>query len=190
MTGFLLCHCEEPCSEAIIFNSKSTIPGEKIMPSFDIVSKVDLHELTNAVDQANREVSQRFDFRGTNASFELVENEITLKAPSEFQLKQMLDILYNKLAKRHLDTRSLEALTVESNLHEARQKIKIQHGIEQTFAKKITQLIKDKGAKVQASIQGDQVRVTGKKKDDLQTVIAMLRGASLELPVQFENFRD
>lgn len=160
------------------------------MPSFDIVSKVETHELQNAVDQANREVSNRFDFKGTNAKLELSGNSIAIQAPSKFQLNQIVDILHNKMAKRHLDIRSLDCKEPEVNLHEARQTIEVKQGIDQPIAKEITNLIKDSKLKVQASIHGDRVRVTGKKRDDLQTAIAFIEGAKLALPLQFENFRD
>ena len=160
------------------------------MPSFDIVSKVDGHELTNAVDQANREVKTRFDFKDTDSKYELSEKAITLVAPTDFQLKQMKDILNAKIAKRQLDVRSLEYKEPQISGHEARQTVNIKQGIDKELAKKITKLIKDKNLKVQAAIQGEQVRVTGKKRDDLQEVIAMLRQQSMELPLQFENFRD
>lgn len=160
------------------------------MPSFDVVSKTDQHEVTNAVDQANREITMRFDFKGTNARLELAKDSITLIAPSDFQLKQVDEILRNKLAKRNVDIRSLDYKDPDVKLNEARQEVKVKQGIDAELAKKIVKLIKDTNIKVQASIQGDQVRVTGKKRDDLQSVIAMLREAKLTLPVQFENFRD
>ena len=160
------------------------------MPSFDVVSKVDSQEVTNAVDQANREVQNRFDFKGSDAHFDLKGEEITMVAPSDFQLKQMLDILYGKFAKRDLDIKSLEIDKPAVALHEARQLVKVKQGISQELAKKITKLIKDEKMKVQTSIQGEQVRITGKKRDDLQEVIAFLREADLELPLQYENFRD
>ncbi|HSW69520.1 MAG TPA: YajQ family cyclic di-GMP-binding protein [Gammaproteobacteria bacterium] len=160
------------------------------MPSFDVVSKIDNHEVTNAVDQTNREIGTRFDFRGTDARAELSKNTITLIAPTDFQLKQLDEILRNKLAKRQVDIRSLEYKDADIKLNEARQLVEVKQGIEADKAKKIVKLIKEGGFKVQAAIQGDQVRVTGKKRDDLQAVIAFLREAKLELPVQFENFRD
>lgn len=160
------------------------------MPSFDIVSKIDPQEVTNAVDQANREVSNRFDFKGTDARFELVKTTITLFAPNEFQLKQLDEILKNKLAKRNVDVRSLDYKKIETNLNEARQAIDVKQGIDTEQAKKIVKLIKEANLKVQAAIQGEQVRVTGKKRDDLQSVIAMLRESKLNLPLQFENFRE
>ena len=160
------------------------------MPSFDIVSEVDHHELTNAVDQANREVGDRFDFKGTGAEFSLDEATISLKAQDEFQLSQMLDILHNKLAKRGIDIGCLDAQDPATSGQEARQTVVVRQGIEPALAKKIVKSIKDAKLKVQAAIQGEQVRVTGKKRDDLQSVIAMLREAEHELPLQFNNFRD
>ncbi len=160
------------------------------MPSFDVVSKIDNHEVTNAVDQTNREIGTRFDFKGTDARVELSKNTMTLVAPTDFQLKQVDEILRNKLAKRQVDVRSLEYKDADVRLNEARQTVEVKQGIEPEKAKKIVKSIKDSGLKVQAAIQGDQVRVTGKKRDDLQAVIAFLREAKLELPLQFENFRD
>ncbi len=160
------------------------------MPSFDVVSKIDNHEVTNAVDQANREIGTRFDFKGSDARIELSKNTITLIAPTDFQLKQLDEILRNKMAKRQIDIRSLEYKDADVKLNEARQLVEVKQGIEAEKAKKIVKLLKESGLKVQAAIQGDQVRVTGKKRDDLQAAIAFLREAKLELPVQFENFRD
>jgi len=160
------------------------------MPSFDIVSEVNRHELTNAVDQANREVETRFDFKGTNSKFELAENKITLTSQSEFQLQQMMGILRNKLSKRDVDVRAIKEGKPEMNLNQAKLEVEVQQGIKQELAKKITKMIKESKLKVQASIQGEQIRVTGKKRDNLQEVIAMLRKAELNIPLQFENFRD
>lgn len=160
------------------------------MPSFDVVSQVDEHELTNAVDQAQRELRNRYDLRGTNARIEMEGFVITVGAPSEFQLKQVVDILRPRLAARGIDLRAMDAGAVETSLAEARQKITIKQGIEQVNAKKIIATLKDAKLKVDGSINGDKVRVTGKKKDDLQTAIALLRKADLPLPLQFENFRD
>lgn len=160
------------------------------MPSFDVVSKTDQHEVTNAVDQTNRELSTRFDFRGTDARAELTKDTITLIAPTDFQLKQLDEILRNKLAKRNVDVRALTYKDPEIKLNEARQVVEVKQGIETEQAKKIVKLIKDGGFKVQAAIQGEQIRVTGKKRDDLQAVIAMLREAKVPIPLQFENFRD
>ena len=160
------------------------------MPSFDIVSEINQHEVTNAVDQANREISTRFDFKDTNAKVELNKDKMTIIAPTDFQLKQVDEILRNKLTKRQIDLRSLTYKEITTNLAEAKQVVEIKQGIDQDNAKKITKLIKDQGMKVQASIQGDKIRVTGKKRDDLQDVIAMLREAKVALPLQFENFRE
>jgi uncharacterized protein YajQ (UPF0234 family) len=160
------------------------------MPSFDIVSNIDQHEVSNAVDQANREVSTRFDFKDTNARLELSKDKITLIAPTDFQLKQVDEILRNKLAKRQVDLRSLDYAEISASLHEAKQVITVKQGIDTENAKKIVKLIKDTPLKVQAAIQGDQVRVTGKKRDDLQEVIATLREAKVAIPLQFVNFRD
>lgn len=160
------------------------------MPSFDVVSKIDSHELTNAVDQANREVQNRFDFKGSNAHFTLDKQTISLLAPSDFQLKQMNDILSNKLSKRNIDLRTLDYKEPEVHLHEAKQQVQVKEGIDQAVAKQIVKLVKDAKLKVQVAIQGDQIRVTGNKKDDLQSVIALLRDAKLAIPVQFINYRD
>ncbi len=160
------------------------------MPSFDIVSKTDSHEVANAVDQTNREIATRFDFRGTDSRAELTKDTILLIAPSDFQLKQVDEILRNKLAKRQVDIRSLEYKDADVKLNEARQSVEVKQGLDSEKAKKVVKLIKDSNVKVQAAIQGDQVRVTGKKRDDLQAVIAFLREAKFELPLQFENFRD
>ena len=163
------------------------------MPSFDTVSELDAHELTNAVDQASREVSQRFDFKDSGAQYTRDPKEpfvVRMKAGSEFQLKQMLDILRLRLARRGIDTSCLEEKDVETNLAEARQDILLHHGIDQDTARKITKLVKESGLKVQAQIQGDKVRITGKKRDDLQAAIAHLRNAEVGVPLQFNNFRD
>jgi len=161
------------------------------MPSFDVVSKLDLHELTNAIDQANRELATRFDFKGSDAVFERSEETVvTLKAPAEFQLKQMLEILKQRLAARHIDIRCAEIADPEVNLATARQKVTLKQGIEQALAKDIVKRIKDAKLKVDVQIQGDKLRIVGKKKDDLQTAIALLRGADIKMPLQYENFRD
>jgi len=169
----------------------TTYPHADIaMPSFDIVSKVDKHELTNAVDQAKRDLGNRYDLRGTNARMELEEYVVTLFAPSEYQLEQLLDMLRPRLAGRGIDLRSIELGDVETNLAEARRKVTIKQGIEQVDAKKIAAKIKEAKIKVDTQINGDKLRVNGKKRDDLQTAIALLKKAELELPLQFENFRD
>ncbi|MDC8014343.1 YajQ family cyclic di-GMP-binding protein [Tahibacter soli] len=160
------------------------------MPSFDIVSKLDSHEVTNAVDQASRELDKRFDFKGAAASFEHADGVVTLKADQEYRLKSMQEILLQRMAARGIDIRCIEFDDPETNLAQARQKATLKQGIDQALAKKIVKLIKDSGVKAQAQIQGDQLRVTGKKRDDLQLAIALLRKSDLEMPLQFENFRD
>ena len=160
------------------------------MPSFDIVSKVDSHELTNAVDQAKRELEKRYDLRGTNARFELEEYVITQFAPSEYQLEQLLDILKPRLAARGIDLKAIELGEVESNLAESRRKITIKQGIEQAQAKKITAKLKESKLKVESQINGDKLRVNGKKRDDLQAVISALKEEDFGIPLQFNNFRD
>jgi uncharacterized protein YajQ (UPF0234 family) len=160
------------------------------MPSFDAVSEVDRHELANAVDQANRELAQRFDFKGTEAKFVLEETTVNLSAPAEFQLKQMLDILKVRLAKRGIDVQCLEVKDPEVNLAAARQQVLVKHGIDAETGKKMARLVKDSGIKAQAQIQGEKLRVTAKQRDDLQQIIAMLRKAEIGVPLQFNNFRD
>ena len=160
------------------------------MPSFDIVSEVEMPEVNNALDQTRREVSTRFDFKGVDATFELKDKDITLTAESDFQIEQMLDILKGKLVKRNVDIKSLEIGDVKQSGKQALMVVKIQQGIEADVARKIVKLIKESKAKVQSAIQGDKLRVTGKKRDDLQEAIALVREAKLDVPVQFNNFRD
>ena len=160
------------------------------MPSFDAVSELDTHELTNAVDQANRELSQRFDFKDTGATFELVEKTVTLKAQVEFQLKQMLDILTLRCSKRGIDLNYMDIQDPKTDLGSAQQDVIFKEGVDAETAKKISKLIKDSKMKVTTALQGEKVRVTGKSRDDLQAVIQLLRGAKLETPLQFNNFRD
>jgi len=160
------------------------------MPSFDVVSEVDHHELNNGIDQANREVTTRFDFKGTGSKFELVEQVITMNTESDFQLQQMYDILCNKLVKRSIDIACLEKGEPVIQARTATQTIKINEGIDTLTAKNMVKMIKQSKTKVQAAIQGEQLRVTGKKRDDLQAVIALLKGADVEIPLQFKNFRD
>ena len=161
------------------------------MPTFDIVSEIDKHELRNAVDQANREVQTRFDFRGTNAKYELNELNIAMSATSDFQLKQMLDILIEKAARRGIDVNAIDTDTPETALNSAKQNVTIRHGIDKDSARKIVKIIKSSKIKVQAAIQGEQVRVSGKKRDDLQQIIQLLKNSDdLGLPLQFNNFRD
>ena len=160
------------------------------MPSLDVVSEVDMHEVGNAVDQANREVGTRFDFKGSNARYERNDNVINMQAESEFQLQQMLDILQTKLSRRGVDIGCLEPGTAETTGKIAHQTVTLRQGIETELAKQIVKLIKNSKLKVQSTIQGDQVRVSGKKRDDLQQVMGLLREAQLGLPLQFTNFRD
>ena len=160
------------------------------MPSFDVVSKVDPHELTNAVDQARRELEKRYDFRGTNARLELEESVINQYAASEYQLDQLLDILRLRLAARGIDPRCIELGDVLQNLAGARRAITVRQGIEPLAAKKLVTQLKEAKLKVDAQINGDKLRVSGKKRDDLQLAIALLRKSDVELPLQFENFRD
>lgn len=161
------------------------------MPSFDVVSKVEVAELTNTVDQVSREIGTRYDFKGTSAKIERQDDLITLYADSEFQLKQVQDIFYQRAAKRGIDVASFDAQKIETiGGDKAKQLLKVKQGIDKELAKKIVKLVKDSGLKLQASIQGEDVRVTGKKKDDLQSAIASLRAAKLDQPLQFTNFRD
>jgi uncharacterized protein YajQ (UPF0234 family) len=160
------------------------------MPSFDIVAEVDGHELTNAVDQMNREISNRFDFKGSDARITLKDYEMNFEAASDFQLKQMRDIMVNKLSKRGIDNRCLDRGKVDERGLRAYQTITVKHGIDKEDAKKIIKMIKEKKFKVQAAIQGEQVRVTGKKRDELQEVMSFLKGSDIDLPLQFNNFRD
>ena len=161
------------------------------MPSFDVVSEVNKHELTNAVDQANRELSTRFDFKGVDARFELEEEKlIKLSAPSDFQIVQMADILKQRLGARQIDFRCLEFGDIETNLGGARQSVTVKQGIEQKLAKQIAAKIKEAKIKVDTQINGDKLRVNGKKRDDLQEVMGLLRKNEFEQPLQFENFRD
>lgn len=160
------------------------------MPSFDVVSEVDFHEVTNAVDQANRELTTRFDFRGVQASFERVDDTVTMTADADIQLQQMLDILQNKLHRRGIDIACLEVADATKLGKQVKQKVIIKQGLDSDTARKIVKLIKEKKLKVQSAIQGEKVRITGKKRDDLQQVIAFLKVAELDLPLQFDNFRD
>lgn len=163
---------------------------ETNMPSFDVVSEVDKHELKNAVDQANRELTNRFDFKGTNARFELNEYVVNLFAPSVFQLGQMMPILRARMSARKIDVRCLEVAEAQENLAEARQAVTVRQGIDQATSKKLIATLKAAKIKVEAQITGDKLRVNGKKRDDLQQAIALLRQSDVELPLQFENFRD
>ncbi|WP_435246984.1 YajQ family cyclic di-GMP-binding protein [Vibrio sp. nBUS_14] len=160
------------------------------MPSFDIISEVEAVELRNAVDNANRELSTRFDFRGVEASYDYKDESVKLTAQDDFQLKQMRDILRSNLTKRNVDPNAMEAKAADQTGRTWHQTVIFKQGIETDVAKKIVKLIKDNKVKVQASIQGDKVRVTGKKRDDLQAVMALVRSGELGQPFQFDNFRD
>lgn len=160
------------------------------MPSFDVVSEVDMHEVTNAVDQANREVSTRFDFKGKNAKFDRQDNVVTMTAESDFHLKQMLDILHGKLVKRKVDLACLAVDEPEQAGKGARQVVTLRRGIDGELARRIVKTIKNTKMKVQAAIQGEKVRVSGKKRDDLQEVIGLLKDGDWDMPLQFENYRD
>jgi uncharacterized protein YajQ (UPF0234 family) len=160
------------------------------MPSFDIVSEFDKHEVKNAIDQANKEVSTRFDFKGSDSTFELTEDKLVMISESTFQLQQMFSIVCSKLSRRGIDIACMEVADPKGSGKMMRQEIILKQGLDTVLAKKIVKLIKDKKMKVQAAIQGEQVRVTGKKRDDLQEVIQMLRDEKLEMPLQFSNFRE
>jgi len=160
------------------------------VPSFDVVSELNAHEVANGVDQANRELAQRFDFKDTGARFELEEFTVTLHAQVDFQLRQMLEILKVRLGKRGVDLACLDVKEPETTLSAARQQVLLKQGIDAETGRKIARLIKDSKLKVQAGIQGEKVRVTGKQRDDLQSAIQLLRGSKLDLPLQFNNFRD
>jgi uncharacterized protein YajQ (UPF0234 family) len=160
------------------------------MPSFDIVSEVDHHELSNAIDQANREIGTRYDFKGSDARIEQSQNQLTLTTESEFQIKQMTPILQQKMSKRGIDVSCLEFSDIIEMNRRARQQVLVREGLDKDLARKIVKLIKDSKLKVQAAIQGEQVRVNGKKRDDLQAVMQLLKAANLGIPLQFNNFRD
>jgi uncharacterized protein YajQ (UPF0234 family) len=160
------------------------------MPSFDVVSEVNQHELTNGVDQANREVATRFDFKGTGSHFVLEDRALTMHTQSEFQLQQMYDVLCSKLVRRGVDIACLEPSEPVIQARSATQAIAVREGIDAAAAKAMVKMIRDSRLKVQAAVQGDQLRVTGKKRDDLQKVIALLKAADLKLPIQFRNYRD
>lgn len=160
------------------------------MPSFDVVSDFNYHEVTNAVDQSNREITTRFDFKGTNSQFLLDDNSVNLTSESEFQLQQMLDILKQKLAKRGVNVDCLKAEDPDMSINEARQKIILRKGIDSDLARKLVKHIKNSKLRVQVAIQGDQLRVSGKKRDNLQTAIQLLKDLDVDLPLQYENFRD
>lgn len=161
------------------------------MPSFDVVCEANMVEVKNAIDQANKEVATRFDFKGSDARVEQKEFDMTAYADSEFQLSQLRDVLVGRLTKRNVDVRFLDSGKIEKiGGDKVKQVIKVKNGIESTDAKKIVKLLKDSKMKVQASIQGDAVRVTGGKRDDLQSAIALLKKDVPDLPLDFNNFRD
>ena len=160
------------------------------MPTFDVVSEVDQHELGNAVDQTSREIGNRFDFKGTSASVDLNDTTVVLTADSDFQVQQMLPILYQKLVARKIDIAALDAGKVEKSGKGVRQNLAVRSGIDRETAKKGIAALKDSKLKVQAQVQGEQLRVSGKKRDDLQAAMKVLKEADLGLPLQFQNFRD
>ena len=160
------------------------------MPSFDVVSEVDQHELKNALDQANREIGTRYDFKGSNANISQAGNDLTFEAEAEFQIKQMIPILKEKMSKRGIDVSCLEFGDVVEMNKRARQPATVKEGLDSDLARKMVKLIKNGKLKVQTAIQGEQLRITGKKRDDLQQVMQMLREAKLGIPLQFNNFRD
>ena len=160
------------------------------MPSFDVVSEVNAHEVTNAVNQANREVETRFDFKGTNARFELDDDRVTMRAPDKFQLNQMYDVLATRLVSRKVNIRCLERESFQTNLSDARQVVRVRQGIEVELARQIVKMVKQSKLKVQVAIQGAKLRLSGKKRDDLQQAISLIKEADFEMPLQFNNYRD
>jgi hypothetical protein len=164
--------------------------GAAAMPSFDVTAECDVQEVRNAVDQANREIDTRFDFKGIDARFELDDGKITLHGEQEFHLQQMQDILRQKLVKRKVDLAALDVGEPVTTLNAARQEIGLKQGIDADTAKRMVKAIKGSKIKVQAQVQGDQLRVTGKKRDDLQQAIALLKAEDWQLPLAFTNFRD
>jgi len=160
------------------------------MPSFDIVSEVNKVELKNAVDQANKEIANRFDFKGSDARIEQAELVLTLYADDDFKLKQVTDVLLTKCGKRGVDARMFDVKSVEKIGTKVKQPIHVKVGIEQEKAKSVVKLLKDSKMKVQSSIQGNAVRVSGAKKDDLQAAIQLVRNSVTDIPLQFQNFRD
>lgn len=183
---------EEPFASALSDSSdeQDTYKESGEMPSFDVVSDFDAHEVVNAVDQANREVNTRFDFKGTGSRYELEGQLITLTTQSDFQLKQMMDILRQKLTKRGVDIGCIKEEEPELTGSQARQNVLLRKGIETLLAKSLVKTIKGSKLKVQAAIQGEKLRVSGKKRDDLQSVISLLKDTDVDLPLQYENFRD
>ena len=160
-----------------------------VMPTFDVVSEVNLHEVTNAVNQAIREISTRFDFKGKNVKFEFAEDQVTMRAPEEFQLEQMYDVLTNKFASRKVDVRCLEREPAQKNVSDVWQVVRVRQGIEVELARRLVKLVKNTKLKVQVAIEGEKLRVSGKKRDDLQTAIQVLKDANVDVPLQFINYR-
>ncbi|MBD3585809.1 YajQ family cyclic di-GMP-binding protein [Salinimonas sp. HHU 13199] len=160
------------------------------MPSFDVVSEINMEEVRNATENANRELSTRFDFRGVEASFEYKDETVLMVAQAEFQLQQMESMFRGSCAKRNIDTSAMDVKPMDQHGKTCRQTIAFKQGIEQPVAKKIVKVIKDSKIKVQAAIQGDQLRVTGKKRDDLQQAMALIKAEDFGQPFQFNNFRD
>jgi len=160
------------------------------VPSFDVVSQVDLNEVSNAVNQATRELDNRFDFKGANAKFELADSSVTLRAPNEFQINQMYDILTARFASRKINVGCLEREATQQNVSDAWQIVQVKQGIDTDLARQLVKLVKQEKRKVQVAIQGDQLRVSGNKKDDLQKVIELIKEQDVRLPLQFINFRD
>jgi hypothetical protein len=160
------------------------------VPSFDVVSEVNAHEVTNAVNQANREIETRFDFKGTNARFELDDDRVTMRAPDKFQLNQMYDVLTTRLVSRKVNIRCLERESFQTNLSDARQVVRVRQGIEAELARQIVKMVKQSKLKVQVAIQGAKLRLSGKKRDDLQQAISLIKEADFEMPLQFNNYRD
>ena len=160
------------------------------MPSFDVVSQVDLNEVSNAVNQATRELDNRFDFKGTNAKFELTDSSVTLRAPNEFQINQMYDILTARFASRKINVGCLEREATQQNVSDAWQIVQVKQGIDTDLARQLVKLVKQAKMKVQVAIQGDQLRVSGNKKDSLQKAIELIKEQNVRLPLQFINFRD
>lgn len=160
------------------------------MPSFDAVSKIDAHELANALDQANREIANRYDFKGSNARIDEVEGGLKLEAENEFQIGQMQDMFYGRAAKRGIDLQAFDAGEIEESGNRARLMIRLRQGIDRELAKRMVKIVKDSRMKLQAAVQGDVVRVSGKKRDDLQAAMSLFREAELGIPLQFVNYRD
>ena len=160
------------------------------MPTFDVVSEVNLHEVTNAVNQAIREIATRFDFKGKNVKLEFADDLVTMRAPEEFQLEQMYDVLTSKFASRKVDVRCLERDPAQKNVSDVWQVVRVRQGIEVELARRLVKLVKNTKMKVQVAIQGEKLRVSGKKRDDLQTAIQVLKDANVDIPLQFINYRE